>query len=141
MKNNLYRCPLHAIGSVSTSLYTLQNLGVPYPNETLFNEFGVRYVRGDLSQRGDGFPSAIWKWLALDKAALNTLVNLAGGWSAGSGAIYITTKTNQNGQYAYRNFACSMYLPDLSGADGTPSEQDVDVFNNVGILFAGLVAY
>lgn len=131
-------CAEASVGTTSTNLILLPYLGVPVPDDILFEEFAVRYVRGDLSQRGDGFPVALWKWSVLTRSQLNTLVNMAGGWDAGSGACYIRTRTNQNGQYRWRNFSCSMYLPQLTGTDGKPSLQLVDAFEDVSLHFAGL---
>lgn len=131
-------CAETSIGTESSNLILLPNLDIPHPDDLLFGEFAIRYVRGDLSLRGDGFPTAVWKWAALERWMVDVLVNMGGGWDAGSGGVYIRTRTNQAGQYRWRNFSCSMYLPRLSGDDGKPSLQMVDAFEDVTILFAGL---
>lgn len=136
------RCPEASINSLSTPLYLLPYVNVPYPTYAPFNEFGVRYVRGDVSQRGDGFPEAWWKWTAGDitREALNNLVNFMGGWGSASGLVYIRTRTNRNDDKVYQNFSAWMYLPELTGKDGSPVEQWIDAYTNVNVHFAGLVA-
>lgn len=147
------RCPEASINTVASPLILLPYLDIPYPTDILFNEFAVRYVRGDMSMGGAGFPDTTWKWKAGDitRTALNNLITLgddlppAAGqqndsWRRGSKLVYIRTRTNRYDDWTWQNFSAQMYLPVLTGKDGTPIEQWVDVYTNVSISFAGLVA-
>lgn len=139
---NLIRCPEASINNAASPLYLLPYINVPYPTDILFNEFAVRYVRGDLSMGSAGFPDTTWKWKAGDitRMALNNLVSMNGGFGGASGLVYIRTRTNRIDANAWQNFSAQMYTPILTGADGSPQEQWVDTYMNVSIRFGGLVA-
>jgi hypothetical protein len=136
------RCPEFSLNSVASPLIRLPNLNIPYPTDAPFGEFAVRYPRGDLSQGVAGFPTAVWKWTAGDitREALANLIAFAGAYASGSALVYIRTLTNRFDDKLWQNFSAQMYLPDLTGKDGSRVTQWVDAYTNVSIQFAGLVA-
>lgn len=133
------RCPEASINSAASPLYLLPYVNIPYPSDMVYSEAAVRYVRGDVSQGLAGFPEAWWRWRGgeITREALNNLIAFI-GW-AGSGLVYIRTRTNRYDDQIYQNFSAQMYLPLLTGQDGQPVEQWVDAYTNVSVRFAGLV--
>lgn len=133
-------CPEHKLGLTQAGMTTLELLGIPYPNHDPFNEFSVRYVRGDLSMRGDGYPEFTWEWVGLDYDQTYKLLEYFITLNTASKRVYVRTRTNRVGTGSrFQDYLATMASPILTGADGDPALQGIMAFSPIKVNFTGAV--
>jgi hypothetical protein len=119
----------YKIGSTLVGLTNLEGLTVPLPPpHAIYKSYQNIVPLGDMTTRGIGFPSAVWRWASLTDAQRDQLRSFCAGSSA---EIYIRTRTNENTN-EYKSFKGVMIWP---------TEEDPDSYSKVDfiITFVGLV--
>lgn len=123
--------------SLTSTIQRLADLGIPMPDVTS-PEYPVYLEAGDGHTKPLGFPFVTWHWDTISRAALWRILRLLG--SAKSAVVYIRTKTITAAGPTWQTYSGILKAPNLSGQDGTMVGQNVDVFTNVTIRIARLIA-
>lgn len=99
----------YAIGTAVGNLQNLEDdLSLPPPHPAPFKEWALAYACGDGRVRGDGFPSAQWKFDYLSAAHIAALRAYCSGKSA---AVYI--KTVKADGTTYETYSAIMIWPTM----------------------------
>jgi len=92
--------------SLTTSMTALSALTTPVPDpEQEFSPFSGEKDLGDATQRGLGFPMAVWHWKFLTSAQYAQLRTFCAGKSA---SIYIKTPNDAN---TFTKYTCVVIWP------------------------------
>jgi hypothetical protein len=130
----------YKIGATEEELVSLHLLKIPWPDQVIYSAASVYYPRSDMSRVGDGYASVSWIWDVISRTALATLLQYVGGSSA---VVYIQTDvrdgTIAKPSAAFSKFRCTMWMPILSGEEGTPIARSALGIQTVQIKFVNLV--
>jgi hypothetical protein len=130
------RCLDLEIGSSLATMHSLQELGIPDPDDWTYSPYREVKVRSDGRQGGFGFPSASWMWPTLSQDQLQPFFNLLG--DEASAVVYIYTyEDSGRGLVAMRaRYKAVMSRPvDGSGKTMVP-ETRTPVYSDITISFS-----
>lgn len=131
-------CPDYKIGATLNGMLLLPDWGIAYPENSYFEPWSSRQQGGDKVTRGDGFPFAQWLWpRGMTRDEYNILMSFISE-DVASGHVYIRTRNNRARGLAFANYYAVMNRPVLTGDGGQPSENFVDAFTQVKVLFVGM---
>lgn len=122
------------------AMMSLGRLSLPVPDQVVFREYALVYVRADLSRVGDGYSSLTWVYDVLTRAHINSFVSLLGG--ANYASVRLRTDT-RDGEYAgvtasFKLYDAVMWKPVLSGQEGISIARSDVAFQTVSINFRKL---
>jgi hypothetical protein len=122
-------------------MMTFARLKIPVPDQVVFREAGLAYVRADMSRVSDGYSSLTWVWDILTRAHINMFITLLDG----EDHVLVRVRTDtKNAEFAnidasFKTFDCVMWKPILSGTEGLPIVRSELAFQTVSINFRKLV--
>lgn len=130
----------YKIGRTAARLVPLTWMGIPPPDQVVYREAAVYYVRGDQSRVSDGFISCSWIWDIISIARLATLLDFLDG--AEFADVFIRTDirdgTYWQQQNAFNVFSAIMWKPVLSGQEGVYVARSAYATQTVEINFRKL---
>jgi hypothetical protein len=91
----------YEIGDTYENMVNIEDLGLPPPSGSEFEDYSVENIAGNGLVYGDGYPTAQWPFDILSQAAFNALCNYVNNqYTTGASAqVYIKTK-KRDGTYA-----------------------------------------
>jgi len=133
----------YGIGTTITNIASLRNMGIPPPDQSLFQPASAYYVRGDHSRVGDGAARAIWIWDAICLERLSAILDHLNGEDYAN--VYIRTAV-RDGRYSrpsleFDRYYAMMWWPLLFGQEGVPIARSPYVMQTVKIQFVNAVPY
>lgn len=126
--------------STDPDLMSFERLKLPPPDQVVFREYGLVYVRADHSRVGDGYPSLTWVYDVISRANLYKFVALLGGEDYASVRIRTDTRDAEHAgvETSFKIFDAVMWKPVLSGQEGTSIARSDLAFQTVSINFRKL---
>jgi len=123
------------------AMVSFSRLGLPIPDQVLFRESGIAYIRADLSRVGDGYPSVTWVWDVLSRHNVYKFVSILDGETYASVRIRTDKRDGEQGnpEASFTLYDAIMWKPILSGQEGTPIARSSLAFQTVSIEFRKLV--
>jgi hypothetical protein len=138
---SLYQDDEYAIGLTPTTLAPLRLLGVAVPDQIVWRDAAIYYVRGDNSRVGDGLPSWEWVWDVISISRLSSLLSLL----AGQESAWVYAHTNQrtgvypNAAAEFHIYKALMYKPILAGQEGVSIARAAISMQTVKLSFVNAV--
>lgn len=142
LTRKLYEDTDFRIGLDVNNLMRLDDLGIPIPDQPIFEKASVYYIRADKSRVGDGFASAAWIWDVIGRSSLAKLLEFLGGEDVESRTLYIKTDKRDamkpNPRTNFATFEAVMYRPILSGSEGAYVARSPYAIQTVRVQFHNL---
>jgi len=135
----------YAIGTDSTNMFRLVDLGVPAPNQVLYHPYAEHYVRGDLARVGDGERMIEWIWDISSTRELATLFRILFDNVVATTYVHnVYVRTDiRTGDYAdayqaFDTWKVTAWRPNLAGSDGSPVVNTPRAYQTVKLTFTKL---
>lgn len=128
------------IGTALATMRTLQELGIPDPDDWTYSPYSVVRVRGDGSQGGFGLPSATWMWPVLSQIQLQPFLDMLGNNASVTVYIY-TYRDSGKGLAAMRSrFQAVMSRPIDGNGKTMIAETRTPIYSDITISFTQMEA-
>jgi len=133
----------YMIGATITTMASLRDMGIPPPDQAIFQPAATYYVRGDHTRVGDGTAVATWIWDVICLERLSAILDHLDGEDYAN--VYIQTAI-RDGRYSrpsleFDRYSAIMWWPLLFGQEGVPIARSPFVMQTVKIQFVNVVLY
>ena len=139
MSRNYNDDTLFKIGRTQAAMAPLRWLGIPVPDQIVYQSASVFYIRGDLSKVGDGYPVTSWVWDVLSNVALSKLLSFLDDNLSAHVYVHTDVRSGEHLRPQFATFYATMWKPILSGQDGVPVARSPYATQTVQIRFVDLI--